>query len=248
MGARGEVIQTAAPWSRWFGVYPPAWLLGYIRTDVPGYRELEVDGLLYVADSGEYRADQIATAFSTLPHSLTVFDGRTLPFVYIDDPTTLAFPDRLGSLLGFGIEAGLDAGAKHDAQGLLGSDFFAARFISPAAIPLRGYTWQRVDNEADRQQLIDQYRRNQGYVWGEALLWRCVLRMDRYGFEALQVGWLLNGKVTLGGTDMIDSPIDTSNPKGAITGYVLGPAPESLRWIDPTQEFIELEIIIVTEN
>jgi len=238
MGARGEIVQTRAPFGTngCVGAPPAAWLMGYVRTDAPGYREVVVDGGIVLAGAGDIRIDQL----SIFP--VTVFEGLFLEVVYADDPTTLAFPDRLGWLLGFGTEAGSAAPPKRAIFG--GFSLFAAIHIAPGGIPLIGATWTQVEAEADRRILVDRHRRNQGYVWGGAGLFRCRLTMHRYAFEALQTGWCLRGKVTLGGSAKLDTPWTTSAPDGAITGHVLGV--DSVEWMGPAQQHAVVTMTIAT--
>lgn len=222
MGARGEVVQQE-PGNLFSEVQTPAaaWLLGYVRTDAPGYREVELDGVLSVVASGDHRFDDFVTASQGVWNA---YGGVSF------NASEIGFPDRLGWLLGFG-------DARQVAYG-------SSKFIPPAGIPLMGATWTRVDSEADRRVIFDRHRRNQGYMWGAALVWRCKLTMHRWSLEALQTGWCLRGKVTLGCVGMLDTPISVSEPTGAITGYALGL--DSVRWLDSIQQTAVVEMSIVT--
>lgn len=236
-----EVVQTRCPW----GSTQPAaaWLVGYVRADAPGYREAVVDGALSVAVSGEYRFDAYIGGYAAAGQS---YNDNAYGCTYLDPAVaSLSFPDRLGWLMGFGVEAGGNAPPANDGDGTVYATAYAAPYVSPARIPLIGATWTQVVDDADRRQLLDRHRRNQGYVWGSALLWRCKLVMHRYALEALQTGWCLRGKVTLGCADMLDTPISSTEPRGAITGYALGL--DSVSWLDSIQQNARVEMTIVTE-
>lgn len=237
MGARGEVVQTPAPWSSL--PVAAAWLLGYVRTDAPGYREVVDAGNLVVVPSGEYRFDAyVTTGVNT---ALVVTDdwawglGTTTAEkgAVIGAGNVVRASDRLAWLCGFAAAPGEDF------------DDSAPVYVPPAGIPLMGATWTRVESEADRRVIFDRHRRNQGYMWGAALVWRCRLTMHRWALEALQTGWCLRGKVTLGCADMLDTPVSVSEPTGAITGYALGL--DSVRWLDSIQQTAVVEMSIVTE-
>jgi len=231
MGARGEIVQTL-----WITDYQPAaaFLLGYVRTDAPGYREFVALGELYVVPPAEYRFDALLTAMNTALAGVgeTVTDWAAWGS-YADTASASidSAPDRLAWLIGGGSEAGV--------VGII-SPFY----VPPGGIPLIGATWTQVEAEADRRILVDRHRRNQGYVWGGAGLFRCRLTMHRYAFEALQTGWCLRGKVTLGGSAKLDTPWTTSAPDGAITGHVLGV--DSVEWMGPAQQHAVVTMTIAT--
>ena len=65
MGARGEIIPAPVPWSELPAA--AAWLLGHVRTDVPGYRSFSSDGSDYMVASGAstgLRFDALMTAMN----------------------------------------------------------------------------------------------------------------------------------------------------------------------------------------
>lgn len=232
MGARGEVVQTPAPWSTLPAA--AAWLLGYVRTDAPGYREVSRANVgLAVLASGEHRFDAYVSAYSTAWQTLggdaATWETTGRVVGTGDVPT---FTDRTGYVLGFG-----------DVVGQYYSDD-STPFVPPAGIPLMGTTWTRVDSEADRRTIFDRHRRNQGYMWGGATVYRCKLTMHRWALEALQTGWCLRGKVTLGCVGQLDTPVSPSEPTGAITGHALGL--DSVRWLDSIQQTAVVEMSIVT--
>lgn len=234
MGARGEHIPAPVPWSDL--PVAAAWLLGYVHTTVPGYREFSTDGTPYIVSSGEWRFDALLEQMNTQvfgaigetvtdwsPTGRGKFDagGATIG---LNEPT-----DRLGWLLGGGVEANGPVG-------------IGARYIPPAGIPLLGYQWDRIEKDADRNTVRDLYRRNQGYTWGGADIFRCRLHMHRWSLDALLNGWCTRGKVTLGGAAKLDDPWSLSDPKGAITGYVLGTSQP--RWTDTIQSKAIVEMAI----
>ena len=235
MPAPREVVRSPVPW-----VTLPAaaaWLLGYVRTDAPGYREIGFGGtdLFTVAASSAtgYRFDDLIDAVNTALSPNDPITWSTRGNV-IATGNGEVYPDRLGWVLGVVNDAG---------DAVTGDD--ASSVVPPAGIPLLGATWLRVDSEADRREIVDRHRRNQGYVWGAALIWRCKLTMHRWALEALQTGWCLRGKVTLAGATMLNTPVSESEPTGAITGYALGL--DSVRWLDSIQQNAEVEMSMVRE-
>lgn len=243
MSAPREVVRSPLAWGE--ATHPDyvavtataaAWLLGYVRTDVPGYREIEVGGNLYTvaaSGTGGHRFDDLITAVNTALGALDPITWATNGKV-VPTPNSERYPDRLGWVLGLVDDAGHTTTGDDDAS-----------VVPPAGIPLLGATWLRVDSEADRREIIDRHRRNQGYVWGAALIWRCKMTMHRWALEALQTGWCLRGKVTLAGATMLNTPVSVSEPAGAITGYALGL--DSVRWLDSIQQYAEVEMSIVSE-
>lgn len=234
MGARGEVIQTPAPWDDL--PTAAAWLLGYVWTADPGYRDFAAHSTAYQVTSAYHRFDAFLTAMNFGPFadsSDTVTDwfaGGKGKFDEGGAGTTCSSTDRLGWLIGGGEAVGAT---------------LAPRFIPPAGIPLIGATWERVERDADRRKIADIYRRNQGYVWGAARLFTCRLYMHRYALEAFETGWCMRGKVTLGGRAKLNDPWSLTDPRGAITGYVVGvEAPE---WHGQRQQNAVVTLTIATE-
>lgn len=224
-----EVVQTAVPSAAWTPA--AAWLLGYVRTDAPGYREIDLGSVNIVAAAGDLRFDAWVAALDAA--SLAV-NGDNITWStsgQVQFSGEFTYLDRSGWMAGLGVEAG-QVGLN------------TSVVVPPAGIPLIGATWTQVIDDADRRQLLDRHRRSQGYVWGSALLWRCKLVMHRYALEALQTGWCLRGKVTLGCADMLDTPISSTEPRGAITGYALGL--DGVSWLDSIQQNARVEMTIVT--
>lgn len=233
---RGEVVQTPAPWDDLPAA--AAWLLGYVDTSNPGYRSVGLESSAYLLPPAYSRFDAYIAAInyvglSNVGDDVAVWraSGKG-QFTSGEESAVMdSSPDRLGWVIGCGVEAGF--------AGVL-----VPRFIPPAGIPLIGATWDRVEIDADRRKIADMYRRNQGYVWGAARLFTCRLYMHRYSFEALSTGWCMAGKVTLGGATKLDDPWSLADPKGAVTGYVVGvEAPE---WQGQRQERAVVTMTIAT--
>lgn len=226
MGARGEIIPAPVPWSELPAA--AAWLLGHVRTDVPGYRLFSSDGNDYMVSVGVdsfHRFDGLMAAMNIARGGgETVTDwSATGQGKYDAGGASTGISgslDRLGWLIGGGVEAGYTAA-------------IAPRYIPPAGIPLIGATWDRVEKEADRNVIRDLYRRNQGYTWGGADIFRCSLYMHRWSLDAFLTGWCTRGLVTLGGPAKLDDPWSLADPKGAITGYVVGVGQP--QWTDKIQ-------------
>lgn len=237
MGARGEHIPAPVPWSDL--PTAAAWLLGYVHTSVPGYRLVGVDGTSAMVASDYHRFDAYMGAINSagvgvLGDDIAIWDPNGKGQFTDGTETGLmdSAPDRLAWIIGTGAEAGFTAFA----TGLF------PRYIPPAGIPLLGYTWDRIEKDADRNTVRDLYRRNQGYTWGGADIFRCRLHMHRWSLDALLNGWCTRGKVTLGGAAKLDDPWSLSDPKGAITGYVLGVSQP--RWTDTIQSKAIVEMAI----
>lgn len=207
-----------------------ALLLGYVRTDVPGYRELSATPDFGIVTAGEYRFDNLLDqAVIDLPNCdwhLSSNGG------VVGAGSVLEAPDRLAWVVGYGVEAG----------GTI-SDDTRAHFVAPAGIPLMGFAWTEIRTEAERQKIVDQHRRNQGYVFGGAMVVQCKLTMHRWALGALLTGWCLRGKVTVGGITAIgSSTLSAGEAAGAVTGYVLGI--DSAKWLGPTEEVAEVLLSI----
>lgn len=219
--AAGEVVQTAPEIDHATNLplVPDAagWLLGYVRTDAPGYRTFTAGGSPYTVASGTYRFDAFLAAMNTAVDGGV---GETVttwaPWGGFDyGAASVAIEsadDRIGWLIGAGFDA-TETPASSQAR---------PWFVPPAGIPLMGLSWEQVETDEDRRVILDESLRNQGYAWGSALLWRCTLTMHRYAFEALQTGWCLNGRVCLAGKNKLSDPISNSDPQGYIDGYVVG--------------------------
>lgn len=207
-----------------------AYLIGWVTTSVPGYREILADAVLEVAPTGATRIDNLV--FS----SVYLGPDESHGAFYFDDPTTLVFPDRLGWLLGFGTEAGETAQSN------------TSIYVPPGRIPLMGFTWTEIRSDAERQRIVDQHRRNQGYVFGQALIAQCKLTMHRWALGALLTGWCLRGKVTLGSITAFSEgwSLNGGQAAGFLTGYVLGI--DSARWLDGIERTAEVVLSIAYQE
>lgn len=240
MTAPLEVLPEPCPWSE-VGV-AQAYLLGYVRTDAPGYREIVEDPLgganLRVVASGERRFDDYIDAINAaFVDNDTWYWGPGGPD-YADrgavegSENELVSGDRLAWLCGFGAEAGATFS---DGRSI---------FVPPAGIPLMGATWDYVTEDAERQIIIDRHRRNQGFIWGGASIVRCSMTMHRWALGALMTGWCLRGRVTLGGAAVLDdTSFASGNPAGPIHGYALGL--DGASWADRTQRSAHVDMSIV---
>lgn len=230
----GEVVQTPRDQSV-ASEYVNAYMLGYVRSDVAGYRATTYDATPSTPTStAGQRFDAYISGYLGAP------DAVIWPYaqwaVELDWFGTVTFDDRIGWLMGFVNDPGTT---------ITVSGYAPSRFVPPAAIPLIGATWTAVESDADRRIILDESLRNQGYAWGGALLWRCKLTMSFYALEALQTGWCLAGKVTLAPAFKLNDPISEADPQGAITGYVIGDP--TVTWLDKTQTTAVVELTIASE-
>lgn len=187
------------------------WIYSYVRTDHPGYRRLAPGGAPMVIASGTYRWDLFVAELvaQLIPRGGGGgIDGGG--GVFLDTVSaTCVWPDRLGWLLGFGVEAG--ATTTGEPQSL---------FVPPGGIPLMGVSWDEVTIEREREQIVDAARRHAGYVFGGARLWRCGVQMSGWAYEALAQRWCLRGQVTLLASSL--TAMSASVSDGALTGSILG--------------------------
>jgi hypothetical protein len=210
-----------------------AWLYSWVRTDHPGYRQIRIAGTTITLTSGSYRFDDLVAELSagTGVSASVSSGGRVL--VSSGDPAQWAWPDRLGWLLGFGVEAGTTEAEVLEER--------ESRFVPPGGIPLLGVTWTEVRVERESELALDRSRRQGGYVFGGARVWRCELRMTRWALEALQTGWCLRGKITLVGSE--SAAMSSTVPGGALTGVALrlDGAPS---WDDSTQQTCRVTLLV----
>lgn len=225
----GEVVPVKVPAASW--TTAQGWLYSWVRTDHPGYRLLSSDGRLLTVASGTYRWDDFIVAINTAATAVGgTFDKHRTGYITFGCGTTIVWPDRLGWLLGLGVEAG-------------GSTSGSAQspYVPPGGIPLLGATWDRVRVEREREIITDRSRRFGGYVFGAARLWSCRLSMTRYGYDALRTGWCLRGKVTIAGSST--TAMAAAVPGGALTGYVLG-LEGAPAWSGPTQDTCTVTMLV----
>lgn len=203
--------ETPALWPRAVG-----WLYSWPRSDHPGYRRLSVGGAVaQVASTTGKRWDLYVADLSTALTSAASWaasigtDGRV---TLAGSSALVGYPDRLGWLLGMGKEALTTEGAA--------AASYTSRYVPPGGIPLTGVSWSEVDLQRESELVLDRARRQSGYVWGGARVWRWQLKMTRYAYQALATGWCLRGKVSLVGSST--TAISSSVPGGALTGHALG--------------------------
>lgn len=230
----GEVVPSLVP-----ATLPKAhgWLYSWPRSDHPGYRQLLVSGALaQVASTTGKRWDlyvaDLSTALTTAA-GWTASIGTTGLVTVAGSSGTVGYPDRLGWLLGLAREANTVESAAATSK--------LSRFIPPGGIPLLGLTWESVEYEREREMIMDRSRRQSGYVWGGARVWRWRLHMTKWAYEALITGWCLRGKVTLVGSNT--TAISDSVPTGALTGHVLG-LEGAPAWDGPTQLTARVTLLV----
>lgn len=213
-----------------------AWLYGWVRTDVPGHRELQIGGSVPVITSASYRFDQLITQIGSDLSGLgwTASIANTGRVTLSGTSAIVAYPDRLGWLLGLAPDAFVAEAAT--------SASIAARWVSPTAIPLLAAQWERVDTEREVESILDRAGRRSGFAFGGSRLWRWRVRMTRWGYQALQTGWCLRGKVTISPHASTVTAASSSQSGGGVTGYVI--AVDSVSWTGPTEELVDLEIVI----
>lgn len=213
-----------------------AWLYSWPRSDHPGYRVVRVGGTwCQVASTTGQRWDTyvaaLSTALSAAGWSAAIgTDGRV---TLSGSSAVLSYPDRLGWLLGMGTEGGLTEGAAVTSR--------VSRYVPPGGIPLLGATWEEVSVERERELVMDRQRRQSGYVFGGARVWRWRLSLTRWGLEALRSRWCLRGKVTLAGSSI--TAIDSATPGGALTGYALS-LEGAPTWDGPTQTTCQVTLLV----
>lgn len=215
------------------------WLYSWVDTSTPGYRSVELTSGTYTATSGHLRwdlfVDEINDRLQTAPEVWDLVIDGTGRINGGGDVTNVTWPERLGWLFGFGVEAGYS----HTAVTSLLSPF-----VPPGGIPCLGVSWEAVDLERDRELVLDRARSQQGYVFGGARVWRVRATMTRWALDALLTGWCLRGKLTaMCGNVTAIGPVE---PGGAITGHVLGL--ESVAWLDSgsTQSTALATILLAT--
>lgn len=227
----GEVVpQAPASWPK-----ANAWLYSWPRSDHPGYRVIRVGGVwCQVASTTGQRWDlyvaALSTALSAAGWSAAIgADGRV---TLSGSSAALSYPDRLGWLLGMGTEAGLDEAAAASR---------VSRFVPPGGIPLLGATWDEVSLERERELVADRQRRQSGYVFGGARVWRWRLHLTRWALEALQSRWCLRGALTLAGSTT--TAIGSAVPGGALTGTALSLEGAPV-WDGPTQTTCRVTLLV----
>lgn len=210
-----------------------AWLYSWVRTDHPGYRTVKIDGVPFTLPSSTYRWDDYIAAVDTLTaayQGYSIESGGRIAVSDVGSYSRVTY-DRMGWLMGLGVEAGAT----------ITSAAYASAYVPPGGIPLLGATWDEVSLERERELVTDRSRRQSGYVFGGARVWRFRLTMTRFAYEALAQGWCLRGKVSLVGST--SSAMSASTPAGVLSGYVLGLDGAPV-WDGPTQEICRATLLV----
>ena len=217
-----------------FGYEPAAFLDGYVDTSVPGYRKISIGGTVCTVASGFYVWDDFITALNTALSgvSYTCVISTKGQARLAGTSAAVVFTDRLGWLLGYGLEPGHDAGTI--------TSIFAG-MSAPAHIPLMGATWEAVDLQRESVLEIDRAARGHGYVWGGARVWRATLTMSRSDLVALQYGWAVSGRIRIKPVGASAS-ISKTNDAGWIDGWSMGI--ERVDWIDSAQSIARVRMLI----
>jgi len=226
-----------------FGFTPAAYLHAYVSTSARGYRKITIDGTTYtLADSGD--------AGQVWPDLITALDTAIDPAgwsaattgtgaVRLTGPSaTLVWPDRLGELLGMGVQPGDTMGGVTEAESAL---------VPLGSIPLYGASWDEVEVDRSVEYEVDRLARTHGYVYGGARVWRWRLTTNAEGLSALRTGWALRSKVRVigrdsGGTGTNTDAIASGNPIGYLDGWPLGL--RSVRWLDDVRSVAEVDLLV----
>lgn len=215
-----------------------AWIYGWIRTDVVGYRELKFGASTVTATSGTYRADQfvsqLATKFSSSNWTVSqAVTGKITLSKSSGAAEVVTWTDRLGWMLG------MAPGANYAEQS---STSIVSRWVPPMSIPLTGAVWSEVTIDREVETEIDRAGRRSGYVAGGARLWRWKVTCTRWALQAIQCGVVMSGKVTISPHPSVVTANDSTHPTGGVTGYIVRAG--SPKWIGPNEDFAELELVL----
>ena len=216
-------------------------LWSYVRTDVPGYRDVQAGSALCRVASGTYRFDAfvaaVNTAISALGSCVVAATGANPGKVTITlgASAALGFPDRLGWLLGFGTEAGVTLSV---------GTTFASPFIPPGGFPLIGADWEEVELDRDLRASIDVLRRGSGYGWGGVRVWQVTATMTRWAVEAFLAGWVQRGRIAIVPAAYPSTAMSSAQPSGYLDGYVI--QVQRQRWLDAVEQFAELTFLLAT--
>lgn len=193
-----------------------AWLRGFINSNLPGYAKVDVGGAERTATSAK-DDEPFDTWVDTKLESAITGDGwatsiDTSGRVTLSGTSAeIIWPDRLGWLMGFDAEPG-------DSEGTVTS--ITSRFVPPGQIPLLGA--KPLDMVSDREVTleIDRRMRPHASVFGTSNVWRYLLTMTRWAYDALITGWCLRGGVEIDFGDA--SVFSSTNPDGLVSGWVIG--------------------------
>ena len=226
---------------------PSAWLYGYVQTTTPGYRQVSIGGTTYTVltttgATGSIWPDfvgAVSAAIAPANWSASILStGAVRLQATSGGAVAVAWPDRLGGLLGMECEPGSSVGSHTSVTSTV---------VPYAGIPLYGATWSQGDISRSVEYQADRLGRQRGYVYGGARLWTWDLCMSDDALIALQTGWCLRTKIKIlgagvGGTGTLANPISSSNPIGEMSGYPMGI--QSITWRDETQTIADVRILV----
>lgn len=209
------------------------WLYGqvYVRSDLPGYRTLNLSGSTRTLSGELLDAWDLLTALDTAlsPSSWDVnVTGSSFWLGRVGVSRTVTWLDRLGWLLGYDTEPGEIEAA---------TEALYPRAPSPIAIPLLSCEREDLTREQARQLRLDRFGRGFGNGFGDAEARRFRVMLDRPAFDALKAGWCLTGSaVTISPYTLAEHIAGTvtafsdASPVGYHRGRILGV--EGGDWVD----------------
>lgn len=220
------------------------WIWSWVRTDHPGYRRLGLRSSALTRlqlTSGTYRWDELVAELQARLETIgwgAYLENTGAIVLYADtgEDSVLEYPDRLGWLLGLGREAGT-AELGGVASG------WRSRFVPPGGIPCVALDWTEVEVSHESELALDRSRRQGGYIWGAARIWRAPVVLTRWAYEALATRWCLRGQVTLWSPRGSSAAMSGANPGGTLTGTILGfEGPPT--WKDDPQTMCSATLVI----
>lgn len=222
---------------------PRAWLFGWVDTDSPGYRKIDVSGGVATVAAGYYRWPAYITALDTaLGAEAWAAISDAFGRVYLAGTSdTLTWTDRAGWLCGmFAEPTQTTPSAVTNITSIM---------PPPASIPLIGATWDEVAVDSERAVSYDRNAQGWGYTFGSARVWRWTLTMHRTSAESFRQGWMRSGKVTLSSYAPADFGLSSawtvSNTDGHLDAHVV--RVESMTPLDTgINDFWEV-VMLVTE-
>lgn len=243
------------------GTYDPArgykpseravgWIYGrvFVRSDVPGYRSLSLDGVTRTVAGSALDAWELLEALDTALGASNWdvnIDGSAYWLGRVSVSRTVRWLDRLGWLLGFDAEPDEEEAP---------TEALWPRAPSPILIPLLSCEREEIPREQARRLQLDRFGRGFGDSFGDAETRRFRVMLDRPGFEALKAGWCLGGGIVtispytaaqhIAGTV---TAFSATSPIGYHRGRVLGV--EAGRWLDNAgpHRLYETSIVLATE-
>ena len=226
-----------------FTLTPHAYLYAYVSTSALGHRQVSIAGTTYtVADSGDAGQawPDFITALDTAidPSGWSAVSTGTGAVRLTGSSATIAWPDRLGELLGMGTQPGDTMPGVTSAESVT---------VPLGAIPLYGASWSEVEVDRSVEYEVDRLARTHGYVYGGTRVWRWRLTTDAAGLAAMRVGWVLRSRVRVagkgvGGTGTSTDAIASGNPIGYLDGWPLGMA--DVRWLDDVRSVAQVDLLV----